>query len=129
AVPTFLDTVKPTRIGPCSSRLRACRTNAAVGTLAPVAAARKSARCLSRSMAPTPFVPRRASGAEPLASARTARGNHLASAFGRHAGTKAVTALAHTLARLIGPLHGLFSAGLSSVFRSRGARDPAASPP
>src|SRR5262245_63722098 len=66
-------------------------------------------------MAPTPFVPRRASGAEPLASARAARGNHLASAFGRHAGTKAVTALAHQLARLIGPLHGLFSAALLGV--------------
>ena len=42
AVPTFLDTVKPTRTGPPSARLRACNTNAAVGTLTPVAAARKS---------------------------------------------------------------------------------------
>src|SRR5262249_28071842 len=115
AVPTFLDTVKPTRTGPWSSRLRACRTNAAVGTLAPVAAARKSARCLSRSMATTPFVPRLASGAGPLASARAARGTPPAPAFGRHAAPKAMTALAPQFAGLIGPLHGLFSAGLYGV--------------
>src|SRR5712691_8103799 len=53
------------------------------------------------------------SGTEPLASARAARGNHLAAAFGRHAGAKTVTTLAHQLARLIGPLHGSFSAGRS----------------
>src|SRR5262249_227740 len=118
------------RTAPWSPRLRACRTNAAVGTLAPVAAARKSARCLSRSMATTPFVPWGASGAEPLASARAARGNHLASAFGRHAGTKAVTAFGPQLARLIGPLHGLFSAGLYGDDDAPLARrtDPAASP-
>jgi hypothetical protein len=31
---------------------------------------------------------------------------HFAAAFGRHAGAKAVTALAHQFARLIGPFHG-----------------------
>src|SRR5262249_5518492 len=112
AVPTFLDTVKPTRTGPPTSRLRACNTKAGVGTLVLAAAATKSARCLSRSIATPPAAPRRSSGAEPLASTRAARGDHPAPAFGCHAGTKAVTALAHQLARLIGPLHGLFSAGL-----------------
>src|SRR5438132_8355288 len=53
------------------------------------------------------------SGTEPLAPARAARGNDLAAAFGRHAGAKPVTTLAHQLARLIGPLHGSFSAGRS----------------
>src|SRR5262249_41240086 len=111
AVPIFLDTVKPTRTGPPSSRLRACNTKAAVGTLAAVAAARKSARCLSRRIGRRPARRGRRSSAEPLAPARAARGNVLAPALGRHAGTKTVTALAHQIARLIGPLHGLFSAG------------------
>src|SRR5262245_22249489 len=53
------------------------------------------------------------SGAEPLASARAARGNHLAAAFGRHPGAEAVAALAHQIARLKGPLHGSFSAGIA----------------
>jgi len=53
------------------------------------------------------------SGAEPLASARAPRGNHLASAFGRHAGAEAVAPLAHQIARLEGPLHGSFSAGIA----------------
>jgi hypothetical protein len=51
------------------------------------------------------------SGAEPLASACTPRRNDLASTFGCHARAKAVAALAHQIARLKGPLHGLFSAG------------------
>ena len=50
AFPTFFDTVKPNRAGPWSRRLRACSTNAADGALIPDAAARKSARCLNRSM-------------------------------------------------------------------------------
>src|SRR5262245_42800517 len=77
----------------------------------PVAAARKSARCRSRSMGTTPAAARRASGTEALAPARPARGDDLAAAGGLHAGAKTVTALAHQLARLISPLHGLFSAG------------------
>ena len=111
ADPTFFDTVKPTRTGPPSSRLRACNTNAAVGTLTPVAAARKSARCLSRSMGTTPAASRSASGTESLAPLRPALGNDLAATHGGHAGAKTVTALAHQLAGLISPLHGLFSAG------------------
>ena len=51
-----------------------------------------------------------ASGAQPLTAARTARGHHLASAGGRHACAEPVTALAHELARLVGPLHGMVSA-------------------
>ena len=50
SIPDFFDTVKPTRAGPWSRRLRACSTNAVDGALTPDAAARKSARCLNRSM-------------------------------------------------------------------------------
>src|SRR4051794_20344399 len=59
----------------------------------------------------TPAPRRRTSGAEPLASSRAARGHHFAAARCRHACAKTVTAFAHQLARLIGPLHGSFSAG------------------
>jgi hypothetical protein len=51
------------------------------------------------------------SGAEPFASVRPPLGHDLATAFGRHAGAKPVTALAYQLARLVGPLHASFSAG------------------
>ena len=50
AFPTLFDTVKPNRAGPWSRRLRACSTNAVDGAFIPDAAARKSARCLNRSM-------------------------------------------------------------------------------
>ena len=65
--------------------------------------------------------PRRgaSSGAEPLASARAARGNDPAPAFGRHASAEAVAALAHQVARLIGPLHDLFSAGAGYCLPAR----------
>jgi hypothetical protein len=43
--------------------------------------------------------------AEPLTTARTARINDLAAAFGRHAGAKPMPAFAHQFARLISPLH------------------------
>jgi len=43
AVPFFLVTVKPTRIGPSSSRRRLCTTKAALPARAPLATARKSA--------------------------------------------------------------------------------------
>ena len=110
AFPTFRDTVKPTGPGHFRRARAPATRNAAVGTLPPVAAARKSARCLSRSMDDASRAAA-ASGAEPLASARAARGHHLAAARCRHAGAKTVTAFAHQLARLIGPLHGSFSAG------------------
>src|SRR5262249_22685783 len=86
---------------------RACSVKAVVVTLAPPAAAKKSARCLSRPIGTSHWP---ASGAEPLASMRPALGQHFAPAFGRHARAETVTALAHQLARLIGPLHGCFSA-------------------
>ena len=44
---------------------------------------------------------------EPLATARATRIEHLATARSSHPGPEAMTALAHQLARLIGPLHGL----------------------
>src|SRR5260370_1068335 len=83
----------------------------------PAAAAKKAARCLSRSMGG----PRRGecSGAGPVASARAAPGDDLAPALGRHAGTEAVTALAHQIARLKGPLHDLFSAGAGYCLPAR----------
>jgi hypothetical protein len=55
------------------------------------------------------------SGGELLTPARAARGKHLAAADRRRAGAKAVTALAHELAGLIGPLHGLVSEFQSSA--------------
>ena len=42
--------VKPTRTGPSSPRARLCTTKAALFIRGPLATARKSARCLSRSM-------------------------------------------------------------------------------
>ena len=48
----------------------------------------------------------RASGAEPLAALRAPCGDDFAAAGGGGAGAEAVTALAHQLARLIGPFHG-----------------------
>src|SRR5580692_4997410 len=107
-VPFFLVTVKPTRIGPSSSRRRLCTTKAALFTRAPLATARKSARCLNRSMVKSPGSP--GSGAQTLAAARTAGGEDLAAAGRRKTSAEAVTALAHQFAGLISPLHGSFSA-------------------
>src|SRR6516164_4532568 len=109
AVPFDFVTVKPIRIGPESSRRRPCRVKAVVLTRAPLATARKSARCLSRSMkalrkGPGPL------GAQALAATRAARGEDLAATGGGEAGAEAVTALAHQFAGLISPLHGSFSA-------------------
>jgi hypothetical protein len=49
-------------------------------------------------------------GAQSFAAAGAARGHNLLAAPGRHPGAKAVTALAHQFARLIGPFHGVISA-------------------
>ena len=49
------------------------------------------------------------SGAEPLPSARTPGGQNLAATRGLQAGAKSMTALAHQLAGLIGPLHEIVS--------------------
>jgi hypothetical protein len=46
------------------------------------------------------------SGAQTLATARTAGGENLATAGGGETGAEAVTALAHQFAGLISPLHG-----------------------
>src|SRR5207253_3200529 len=90
-------------------RWRTCSTKAAVGILVPLAAARKSARFLSRSIDRSDAY--RPSGAQPLAPARAPARKHLAAARGRHPGTKPVSALAHQLARLIDPFHERFSTG------------------
>src|ERR1700727_1048039 len=108
AVPFFLVTVKPTRIGPSSLRSRLCTTKAALEARAPLATARKSARCLNRSMVKSPGSP--GSGAQTLAAPGAARGEDLAAAAGREGGAESVTALAHQFAGLISPLHGSFSA-------------------
>src|SRR3984885_12691420 len=55
------------------------------------------------------------SSGELLAAARAARCKHFAAADRRRAGAKAVTALAHELAGLIGPLHRLVSKFQSSA--------------
>src|SRR5207237_10904909 len=81
-------------------------TETAVSTLTPLSAATKSVRRRNRSMKRR----RAVSGTEPLATAGAARGEHPATALGRHARAETVTALARQLARLIGPLHGSFSA-------------------
>src|SRR5215475_10129926 len=113
AVPFFLVTVKPTRTGPWSSRLRLCRENAALETLAPLATARKSARCLSRSMMGFLKAGKPGSGAQALAAAGAAGGQNLAAAGGGEARAKTVAALAHQFAGLIGPLHGSISADIA----------------
>ncbi len=74
----------------------------------PVAAARKSARRLNRSMGNRAEAgPAGRSRTQPLAPVRATRRQHLAAAFGRHAGAKAMAALAHQFAGLIGPFHGI----------------------
>jgi hypothetical protein len=57
-------------------------------------------------------IPKRGSGsgAQTLAAAGAAGGEHLAAAGRGETGTEAVTALAHQFAGLISPLHGFFSA-------------------
>jgi len=94
--------VKPKRTGAASPRSRACNTNPAAGALMPVAAARSQ-----RVASAAPWVRRTpASGAETLASPRAPRRDDLAAADSGSPGAKAVTALAHQFARLIGPFHG-----------------------
>src|SRR5713101_8457180 len=68
--------------------------------------------------------PAQATGAQPLAPTGPARGYHLAAARGRHAGAVTVTALAHQLARLIGPLHGIVLRSRRRVTESRAAPRP-----
>ncbi|MET4273797.1 hypothetical protein ABIB68_002102 [Bradyrhizobium sp. F1.2.2] len=57
-------------------------------------------------------IPKRGSGsgAQTLAAAGAAGGEHLSAAGRGETGTEAVTALAHQFAGLISPLHGFFSA-------------------
>jgi len=72
-------------------------------TRGPLATARKSARCLNRSMMVLGTI---RSGTQALAAPRAPRGKNLPAAGGREAGTKAVAALAHQFAGLISPFHG-----------------------
>src|SRR5580704_6176116 len=109
ALPTCRDTVKPMRTGPSSARRRACTTKAPTDARKPLAAARKSVRCLNRSMvvAEDMAADEMRSRTEPLAALRAPGRQHPAAALGRHAGAKAVTAFAHQFARLVGPFHGI----------------------
>src|SRR6202030_2109448 len=108
ALPTCRDTVKPMRTGPSSARRRACTTKAPNDARCPAAAARKSVRCLSRSKVPADMTADELrSRTEPLAALRPPGRQHSAAAFGRHPGAKAMTALAHQFARLVGPFHGI----------------------
>src|SRR6202051_976421 len=104
ALPTCRDTVKPMRTGPSSARRRACTTKAPTDARKAAAAARKSVRRVNRSMVAGEMRSR----TEPLAALRPPGRQHSAAAFGRHPGAKAVTALAHQFARLVGPFHGIF---------------------
>ena len=61
---------------------------------------------------------KRGSCTQALAAAGPAGVEHLAAARRRHAGTEAVTALAHELARLIGPLHGILAEDRFTEVRS-----------
>ena len=118
ACPTFLVTVKPKRkpapSGASVSRRRPCRVMRSVWKRRPAAAARNSGRFVNRPRvrprvrAPPPRIGRPSRG-QALAAVGAARRDHLAAALGRHARPKAVAALANELARLIRPLHGLFS--------------------
>src|SRR4051812_30018133 len=112
AWPTRFVTVKPTRRPALSpSRTRPCTVIRSVWKRRPLAAARKSARLVSRSIA-SGRGPRTAANGlsrQTLPAARPAGGDDAASAFGRHAGPEAVPTLADDLAGLIGPLHGLVS--------------------
>src|SRR5580700_10637184 len=103
ALPTCRDTVNPMRTGPSSARRRACTTKAPTDARNPAAAARKSVRRLNRSMVAGEMRSR----TEPLAALRPPGRQHPAAALGRHPGAKAVTALAHQFARLVGPFHGI----------------------
>src|SRR5580704_9157712 len=129
ALPTCRDTVKPMRTGPSSARRRACTTKVPTDARCPAAAARKSVRRLNRSMvavdvaavdmaavdmaavdmaaADLAAAGEIRSRTEPLAALRPPGRQHPAAAFGRHPGAKAVTALAHQFARLVGPFHGI----------------------
>jgi hypothetical protein len=49
-------------------------------------------------------------GAQSFTAAGAASGHNLLAALARHPGAKAVAALAHQFARLIGPFHGVISA-------------------
>jgi hypothetical protein len=73
-----------------------------------LATARKSARCLSRSMKDLSGKP--GSGAQTFAATRAASGEDLAAAGRGQSGAEAMTALAHQFAGLVSPLHGSFSA-------------------
>src|SRR5580700_5615271 len=113
ALPTCRDTVKPMRTGPSSARRRACTTKVPTDTRCPAAAARKSVRCLNRSMAAADMAAadlaadELRSRTEPLAALGPPGRQHSAAALGRHPGAKAVAAFAHQFARLVGPFHGI----------------------
>ena len=126
ALPTCLDTVKPTRTGRVAGRFRrAARLQQRKrwpGARAPAAAARKSVRRFNRSMSatlsryciglsgPTQHASRPSASSYALSFLRPCARRaveHLAAALGRHAGAEAVTALAHQFARLVGPFHAI----------------------
>jgi hypothetical protein len=60
---------------------------------------------------------------EPLAATHATRIEHLATARSSHPGAEAMTALAHQLARLIGPLHGFPLSRERELFRATPRRD------
>src|SRR5688572_14584630 len=95
-----LETVKPRRAAPSSSRRRASSTKAPRAAFGPFAAATKSRLFFRRSIM-RPDRSRR----QALAPLGAAAGDHLGSVPGRHPGAEAMAALANQAARLIGSLH------------------------
>src|SRR5689334_692984 len=105
APPSFFVTVKPRRAGLPSLRSRICTTTPFAAKDLACAAARKSCRFKRRSIVVAGLnAPARLSG-QPLAALRPAARNHLAAPLARHAGTKAMAALADKLGGLKSALH------------------------
>ena len=111
ALPTCRDTVKPTRTGAVLGAPARLQHEGAGRT--PAVRPRRHESPPGASAAPwygrhgAADWQRLRSRTEPLAALRAPGRQHLAAAFGRHAGAKTVTALAHQFARLIGPFHGI----------------------
>src|SRR5262245_35656017 len=105
APPSLFVTVKPRRAGFPSLRSRTCTTTPLAANDLASAAARKSCRFNRRSIVAVGLNgPARLSG-QPLAALRPAARNHPAAPLRRHAGTKAMAALADKLGGLKSALH------------------------
>src|SRR5262249_27908147 len=96
---------KPRRAGLPSLRSRICTTTPLAAKDLACAAARKSCRFKRRSIVVAGLNAPARLGGQPLAALRPAARNHLAAPLARHAGTKAMAALADKLGGLKSALH------------------------